>query len=112
MGATYRQNGEAIDFTPATDVASGDVVVQGDLLGVAKLDIKTGVLGALSVEGVFDFPKATGTGTAIASGVNTYWDAVNKVATIDAAAGANKLIGKTIRAAADDDAVVRVLLSQ
>ena len=112
MGATYKQAGKAIDFTPGADVASGDVVVQGELVGVAKLDIKTGVLGALAVEGVFEFPKAAGAGSAISAGANVYWDAAEQVAKADAEAGANKLIGKTVRAAADDDEAVRVRLSQ
>ena len=33
-----RQDGAAIDYTPGTDVAAGDVVVQGELVGVAKRD--------------------------------------------------------------------------
>jgi len=110
MGAIYKQTGGAIDFTPTADVAAGDVVVQGDLVGIAKLDIKTGVLGALAVEGVFEFPKAAG--AAIAAGVQVYWDTAEQVAKTDAEAGANKLIGKTVRAAADADTTVRVRLSQ
>jgi predicted RecA/RadA family phage recombinase len=61
---------------------------------------------------VFDFPKATGVGTAITAGANVYWDAANTRATTDAAAGVNKLIGKTIKASADADTTVRVRLSQ
>ncbi|GIW55554.1 MAG: hypothetical protein KatS3mg082_1958 [Nitrospiraceae bacterium] len=72
--AVFVHEGASIDYTPAADVAAGDVVVQGDLVGVAKLDIKAGKLGALAVEGVFDFAKATGVGTAIAAGAIVYWD--------------------------------------
>ncbi len=32
---------------------AGSVIVQGDLVGITKHDIKAGVLGAVSVEGVF-----------------------------------------------------------
>jgi len=112
MGAIFKQTGEAIDYTPAMDVASGDVVVQGELVGVAKLDIKTGTLGALHVSGVFDFPKATGAGTAIAAGAKVYWNEAAKVATEDPAAGANKYLGKTAAEAGDDTAFVRARLSQ
>lgn len=110
--AIYRHEGAAIDHTPLADVAAGDVIVQGELVGVARLDIKANVIGALAVEGVFDFPKATGGGTAIAAGAEAYWDEGAVQATTDAAAGANKLIGKVVRDAADGDAIVRIRLSQ
>jgi predicted RecA/RadA family phage recombinase len=105
-------DGDAIDYTPGANVAAGDVVVQGELVGMAKTPIAANVLGALAVSGMFDLPKATGGGTAIAAGALVYWDAGNSVATTSAAAGANKLLGKTIAAAGDDDATVRVWLSQ
>jgi len=110
--ATYIHKGSRIDHTPGADIAAGDVVVQGDLIGVASLDIKAGTLGALAVEGVFDFAKAAGVGTAIAAGVQIYWDDTADEATTDSAAGANKLIGKVIRAATDADTTVRVRLNQ
>ena len=110
--ARYVQTGDSIDCTPSADVAAGDVVVQGDLVGVAKLDIKSGALGALAVTGLFDFPKATGEGKAISAGSKVYWDAAEQVAKTDDETGANKLIGKTALAASDDDEKVRVRLSQ
>jgi len=112
MSVTYIQTGDAVDYTPDADVKAGDVVVQGELVGVAKLDIPTGKLGALAVTGLFDFPKATGAGTAIAAGTRVYWDVAEQVAKADSEAGAHKEIGKTVNAAADADAVVRVRLSQ
>ncbi|MFH1496815.1 MAG: DUF2190 family protein [Verrucomicrobiota bacterium] len=112
MTAKFVQTGHSIDYTPGADVASGDVVVQGDMVGVAKLDIKANALGALAVDGVFDFPKATGEGKAITAGTTLYWDAAEGVAKADAEAGANKLIGKAVKAAGDDDATVRVRMSQ
>jgi len=93
-------------------VAAGAVVVQGDLVGVAKLDIPANVQGALAVVGVFDFPKATGVGTAIAAGATVYWDEADQEAKTDSETGANKLIGKTVAAAGDNDATVRVRMSQ
>lgn len=108
--AIFRHDGVAIDYTPPADVAAGDVVVQGELVGVAKLDIKANTLGALAVAGVFDFAKATGGGTAITAGANVYWDDTNNVATTTASG--NKLIGKCVKAAADADATVRVRMSQ
>ena len=112
MAVKFVQRGDAVDYTPDADVASGDVVVQGELVGVAKLDIKANALGALAVSGVFDFPKDTGSATAISAGAKVYWDAVSEVATTDADSGSNKLIGKVIAAAGDDDETVRVRMSQ
>jgi len=68
----FIHDGKAIDHTPSSAVSAGDVVVQGDLIGVAKLDIAANVLGALAVDGVFDLPKATGGGTAITAGAKVY----------------------------------------
>jgi len=112
MTATYIHEGNSIDYTPAADVAAGQVVVQGELVGVAKIDIKANALGALAVTGVYDFPKATGASTAIAEGVDVYWDDAAKQATADSNSGANKRIGRSVIAASDDDTVVRVRMSQ
>ncbi|MCX7801380.1 MAG: DUF2190 family protein [Fimbriimonadales bacterium] len=108
MEAIFVHEGGRIDYTPTSDVAAGAVVVQGDLVGVATQPIKAGQLGSLAVEGVFDFAKATGTGTAIAVGTVLYWDdAANRATT---SASGNKLLGKCVKAAADSDPTVRVKL--
>ncbi|MBX3356437.1 MAG: DUF2190 family protein [Phycisphaeraceae bacterium] len=110
--ATFIHEGRSIDYTPGTDVAAGAVVVQGELVGIAKLDIKANTLGALAVAGVFDITKATGAGTAITAGAFVHWDATNSIATTADGGGANKRIGKAVAAAATTDAKVRVRLSQ
>ena len=106
--ATFVQDGCAIDYTPGTAIAAGDVVVQGDLIAVAKRPIAANELGALDVSGVFDFAKNTG--VAFTVGQILYWDDTNNVAT--ATATGNKQIGKVVRAAATTDTTVRVRLSQ
>lgn len=106
--ATFVQDGFSVDYTPTTAVAAGDVVVQSDLVGIATQDIPANTLGALTVEGVFDVVKQSG--TAISAGALVYWDATNQVATTTATG--NKLMGKCVRAAAASDATVRVRLSQ
>ncbi len=112
MQATFVHEGASIDYTPGAAVAAGDVVVQGELVGVAKTPIAASALGSLAVDGVFDFAKATGGGTAITAGATVYWDDTNNQATTSSGAGANKLIGKCIKASADADATVRVRMSQ
>ena len=57
MDARYVQRGDAIDHTPMADVAAGEVVVLGSLVGVAKLDIKAGEFGSLALTGVFEMKK-------------------------------------------------------
>ncbi len=106
--AIFAHEGAAIDYIPETDVAAGDVVVQGDLVGVARLDMKAGGLGVLAVTGVFDFAKETG--IAYTVGTILYWDDTDNVVTTTTSG--NKLIGKVVRAAATTDPTVRVRLSQ
>ncbi len=106
--ARFISDGRYIDYTPSVDVAAGDVVIQGELPGVAVGDIKASALGSLCVDGLVDFAKASGNGTAIGAGVLLYWDASAKVATASAGGGANKYIGKSAQAAGDDDSLVRV----
>ena len=110
--AKFVHEGGAIDYTPGADVLTGAVVVQAELVGVAHGPIKANQLGSLAVSGVFDFPKALGAGSAIPAGTNAYWDAAAQNATKNAAAGANKLIGKTVKTTVDADTTVRIRLLQ
>ena len=41
--ATFRHEGASIDYTPGSAISAGDVIVQGELVGVAKLDIAANV---------------------------------------------------------------------
>jgi predicted RecA/RadA family phage recombinase len=131
--ATLIQEGAKIDYTPELAVAAGDVVVLGDLVGVASLDIPAGHLGALQVEGVFEMPKAA---EAIEAGTKVYWDETSgQVTTEDfpdysdstpTSSGAysssgdgsgttlamNPYLGKTVADAEVGDATVGVRLSQ
>jgi len=106
--ATFVLEGHKIDFTAAAAVAVGDVIVQGDLVGVVTRTLAIGELGSLIVEGVLDFNKLTN--VAFTVGTILYWDDTNNVVT--ATATGNKVIGKVIRAAATTDATVRIRLSQ
>ena len=112
MVARFIQDGKSVDYTPGSDVTAGDVVVQNDLVGIAKVDIAAGVLGALAVDGVFEMPKTAGVGEAIAAGSKVYWDVADGVAKTDDESSANKYLGKTVAAATDDDTTVTVRLDQ
>ncbi|MBN8605076.1 MAG: DUF2190 family protein [Planctomycetes bacterium] len=106
--ATFIQEGHYIDYTPVGALASGDVVVQGDLVGVTVRPIAAGELGSLAVDGIFDFNKNTG--VAFTVGTILFWDDTNNVVTTTSAG--NKSIGKVVRAAALTDTTVRIRLSQ
>lgn len=108
--ATYVQLGEYIDYTPSADVAAGDVVVQGNLVGIATRAISSGNLGALAVSGVYDVTKESA--TTFSAGDYVYWDATNSVAVTTDGGGSNKLMGKATADAASGDTTVRVRLSQ
>jgi predicted RecA/RadA family phage recombinase len=110
--ARFIQDGKSIDYTPSSAVTAGAVVVQGELIGIAKLDMAAGQLGALAVVGIFDVPKATGAGTDIAAGAKLYWNAANSRVEKTDGTGTHKYMGKAVRAAATTDTTVRVRLEQ
>ena len=106
MLARFVQKGESIDYRPETPVAAGDVIVQDNLIGIARLDIAAGTLGSLAVTGVFDVVKSDG---QIPVGAAVYWDEAEKKAT--STSGSNRFLGKSILAAESEAETVRVLLN-
>ena len=78
MIARYVQKGEAIDYRPSENVPAGTIVPFAGFVGITRLDIRAGELGALAVSGVFETPKAD---EAIDVGDPVYWDEANEVAT-------------------------------
>lgn len=105
--ALFVHDGEYIDFMPAADVAPGDVIVQGDLIGVSKRHIAADELGSLAITGVFDIAKASA--DVITAGAKVYWKADDEHA-VTTASG-NKLLGKAVQAAGAGTTTVRVLLT-
>lgn len=108
--ATYKKAGLVVDYTPSVAVSSGDVVVQGQLFGVATQDIAADELGALTVSGVVSIAKATTSGSALTAGAKVYWDASGEVVTTTV--GSNVYIGKVVTAASATASSVDVLLDQ
>ena len=104
--ASYVQEGHVIDHTPASAVAAGDVVVVGALVGVAPRAIAANSVGALSVEGVFELPIATGATGAQGSEIN--WYAVSGVAHASTGVAAGKLAKARLAA----DTTVQVILNK
>jgi predicted RecA/RadA family phage recombinase len=70
--SVFIQNGDSIDHTPSSAVTAGDVVVLGtNLVAIAKSDIAADTLGALSINGMYECPKVTG---SISANAALYWD--------------------------------------
>jgi len=103
--AIFRHEGGVIDYVPSSNVAAGDVVVLGGVAFVANTPILAGRLGALSTFGVFDFTKQSG--VTFAPGDLAYWDVTNRYANKQPS---GVYLGIVVRAAAANDATVRVLL--
>lgn len=77
--ALFIQQGSAIDYTPATDVAAGEVVVLGELIGVATTPITAGEQGALALEGVVECLTEEPSVDGFASvGDPAYWNTFDK----------------------------------
>ena len=71
MKAKYVQRGDSVDFRPDADMEAGEIVRLGNLIGITKIPIQAGALGAVSVTGVFDVVKPSGITFFI--GESVYW---------------------------------------
>lgn len=74
MAANYLQDGTVIDYANAgAAIASGDVVIVGNRIGVALVDIAaTTGTGAVSFYGVYELPAVNG--AAFVQGETVLWD--------------------------------------
>lgn len=119
--ARFFQEGKSIDYTPASAVAAGDIIVQNGIVGVAKLAIAASTLGALCTEGIIEIAKKN---EAFVAGLPVWLDANGnpKVGTTgsgaatqlgkDGMAAADVLLGTCIKAAAAADAFCYVALNK
>jgi len=99
---------DTIDYTAVTAISAEDVVVAGDMIGVARRAIAVGGLGALHLSGTYDFSIATA-GT-VSTGADVYWDDTNDL--VVTTASGNKYLGKTVAAKASGDILIRTRLTQ
>jgi|GEM_PF-698052 len=111
MEAIFVQDGHSIDYTPASAVESGDVVMFGDQPMVASRAIAASTLGSLSAQGVWDVLKDTST---IVLGDSIYWHTTGTPVGGAATGAANNvavggyLMGQAVAAAATGVTTVRV----
>jgi predicted RecA/RadA family phage recombinase len=107
--ATKITSGISVPYTPSgADVASGAVVVLGEIHGVALAAIADGELGNLEIEGIFNV--ACKSADVVTVGAALYWDAGNSEATLTAST--HKLLGFATEAAGDGVTDVNVKLAQ
>lgn len=84
--ATFRAPATTHDFIAAAAVTSGDVVVDGSLVGIATADVATGDVGAMVISGLVDgLPTASGQVWTI--GTPVYWDTDNDQVVASAGSG-------------------------
>lgn len=73
MATNYVYAGETLDYTNSgSAIASGDVVVIGNIMGIALTDIANGATGAIAIEKVWTAPKVPA--AVIAQGETVIWD--------------------------------------
>lgn len=102
--ASYRANGDKLDYTPTSAVAAGDIVVLGSLVTMADRAIAANELGAVLTNGVVSGPCLTGSTGAQGDAIK--WYATSGV--FHATTGSNA--GYLAKARASADTTVSVLL--
>ena len=110
MDAILSHDGDMIDYTPTSAVASGAVILFGFLICVASRPIPANTLGALATEGVFNLAKDATSGPVFAVGDEVHWDFATSQA-VHPQAGSYP-VGIAEAAAGTSDATVRVRLVQ
>lgn len=80
----------SVDYTPASAVTGGDVVVLNGLVGIATRDIAANTMGALSIDGLKKVPKTT---AAWVRGLPVHWNPTGSPDSGDASSGAANQLG-------------------
>src|SRR3569623_279958 len=94
----FAKQGRMRNYIPASDTFAGDIVVIGTSSYLAPLDIPSGTLGALHVDGVWSVPKDAST---FVDGDPVYWNATG-----------NPTIGTAGTGAAPSSSAGNVLMGQ
>ncbi|KAB2738549.1 MULTISPECIES: DUF2190 family protein [Brucella] len=103
----YIQPGDSVTVPAPADVKSGDLVVVGDLFGVAQFSAKAGDDVEIATKGVFGLPKVSAQAWSV--GAKVYYVAADK--NISTTATGNTFIGHATEAAANPSDFGAVRLS-
>lgn len=106
MATNYVADGATVDYVAGSAIASGDLVVIGELVGVANDAIANGATGVVHVQGVFSVPKEAG--LAVTQGDILYCDATG--GELDKT-NTGTQAGKAYADAAGGDSTVKVILN-
>ena len=93
----YGTNIQTMDHTPGSDVNAGEVVVAGQWVGIALVDIPANTLGSLNIYG--GVYKMVGDGS-INANTPVYWD--DSEGKVSATSTGNKFFGTTVTACSGD----------
>lgn len=106
----YVESGKLVTVVAAANITKGNIVVVGQMFGVATKNALTGEEVELHMGGVFDFAKLNAASMSIGVGGNAYWDATNAV--IVANVTGNTRVGVNAGAAVSNTATsIRVRLN-
>lgn len=105
----YIADGNTMPFTAGATIASGGLVVVGDLAGVAITDVANGATGTLQLTGVVKLVKAAAANEIVA-GAPCYHVAGEITHTDNS--GANKLVGYAFATASAAATEITVRLKQ
>lgn len=104
----FVQEGKTITVTAPANVASGQLVVAGSIVGVAAFDAASGAEVEVTMEGVFELPKVAT--DVIAQGDRLYWDSGQAKLTKTAGTGSKPMVGVATVAAGNGVTTVNCLL--
>lgn len=103
----YIQPGDSITVPAPADVKSGDLVVVGDLFGVAQFSAASGDPVEIATKGVFGLPKVSAQAWSV--GAKVYYVAADK--NVSTTATGNTFIGHATEVAANPSDFGAVRLS-
>ena len=108
MATNYKFGGNVLNYAngSGSDLASGNIVSTGGLVGVALVDIANGESGSVAITGVFEV--ANGDSTAIPQGAELFYDSAT--GKVDGTNTSNKFAGYAWEAAAAGSATVLLRL--
>lgn len=108
--ARLLQNAGVYDWTNSgsSTLPSGTVVVNGALVGVLVRATGAGKLGAVQMEGIFEFPIDTATTASL--GAKAYWNATDGL--VVTVASGNTLMGYFVAASISGETTCKIMLAQ
>lgn len=103
---SFVQPGNVITIPAPAATTSGDIVIVGELVGVACGHAAAAAPLDLALSGVYELPKVAA--DAVTVGAAIYYDATAKLLTTDDNEGANEKVGAAVAAAASATGSVKV----